>query len=389
MPTASGNEWYADDPAVNKTFMSTLELKAIGTNIYQFTNQASHLAEGGFFLLDALNPSQATLCNLYPYWNRYNRSPIWGMACTGDQYLFPPRVASLTECNPISSTLTNGCWVPKVRGYLHDFYFTDEVRYYFAYDPAGFSLQFYGDDDLFLFINGVLVLDLGGVHQQLPGKVTVRGSPGDALVTEGGCLDAAGNIAGAAAGSTVCSPTNSTPVGAKTPDDFRTRTVRLGLEAGRVYELAIFGADRHPTESNYQLTLQGFSTKRSECTPRCGDGVVSGGEECDCGDGSAPVPDGCVGPNNDMTYGGCTTKCKPGPYCGDGMVQNGAGEECDLGKDNGVGGPSASGCTFGCRTPHFCGDGIVDSDTGEECDLGKDNGKPGSRCSPACHYLIL
>ncbi len=54
--------------------------------------------------------------------------------------------------------------------------------------------------------------------------------------------------------------------------DCRTRTVNLGLEMGRTYEIAVFGADRHPTESNYQLTLSGFSTQKSNCMPRCGDG---------------------------------------------------------------------------------------------------------------------
>ena len=165
-------------------------------------------------------------------------------------------------------SVDDGCWVTAVQGQRHDNYFTDEARYYFVYDGSnGVSISFYADDDLFVFINGVLVLDLGGIHPQLPGKVTVSGNPGDARVLEGGCLDSAGNIAGAAAGSTACSSRSASPPGAKTPDDFRDRTVKLGLETGKVYELAIFGADRHPPESNFQLTLQGFTKKRSSCRP--------------------------------------------------------------------------------------------------------------------------
>jgi cysteine-rich repeat protein len=262
---ASFNQWFNDDPSVNRTFTGVLELASIGSNIYQYASK-SHLAQGGFFPLDQLNPSQATLCNLWPYWNHGSGQPFW-TTCSGDQYLFIPRVTS-SDCVS-GDTVDDGCWVTGVQGVKHDSYFTDETRYYFVYDGAhGLSLSFYGDDDLFIFINGVLVLDLGGIHPQLPGKVTVQGDPGDAHVVEGGCVDAAGNQIGASAGSTACSPGNVTPaLQAATPADFRDRTVKLGLQNGRVYEIAIFGADRHPPESNYQLTLQGFTTKRSVCSP--------------------------------------------------------------------------------------------------------------------------
>ncbi len=360
---ASFKQWFNDDSTVNKTFTGVLELASIGSNVYQYASK-SHLVDGGFFPLDTLNPSQKTVCYMWPYW-----STKFFPGCKGDQYLFPPRIVA-GDCgagNPIDS----GCWVTDLTSQTHDNYFTDEVRYYFAYDGAtGIALQFFGDDDLFIFINGKLVLDLGGVHQQLPGTVTVTGSPGDATIVEGGCLDAAGNIQGAIAGSSACSPKNTTPPTATTPDDFRTRTVALGLETGKVYEVAIFGGDRHPPESNYQLTLQGFTTKKSECVSTCGDSVVSGGEECDCGDGTAAVPASCPGPNDNPSYNGCTSQCKWGGYCGDGVVNG--NEQCDNGTNTDMYG-AASGCAPGCKLPARCGDGVVQTDYGEQCDDGAKN----------------
>jgi cysteine-rich repeat protein len=103
----------------------------------------------------------------------------------------------------------------------------------------------------------------------------------------------------------------------------------------------------------------------------CGDGITTPDEECDCGDGSVPAPDGCSGSNDDAAYGGCTTSCTWGAFCGDGAV-NGP-EQCDLGPYNGAV-DGRDGCTRGCTKPPYCGDGIVEPDRGEECDLGDKNG---------------
>jgi hypothetical protein len=94
--------------------------------------------------------------------------------------------------------------------------------------------------------------------------------------------------------------------------------------------------------------------------PVCGDGIMSGAEECDRGV-----------LNDDTEYGGCTTRCFAGPFCGDGIV-NGP-EECDLGQQNGAV-FGEGGCTVGCTRTHYCGDGVVDVDLDEECDFGALNG---------------
>jgi len=350
---ASFKQWYNDTEKINTKVVGTLELAQLtGTNQYQFSSSNGRTVyddihdltlktgvtslTSGFFPLETT--TRPKVCNLWPYWANGSLG-----GCVAKDGVTPWQ-----QWDPRANAGKGGAITP-VTGLMRNFYFTSEVRYLFRY-AGGEKLSFFGDDDVWVFINGHLVLDLGAPHERMKGDVTLT-----------------------ATGATYAITAQNTSTGADIAVTGGSGTVaNLGLEVGKTYEIAIFHADQHPRESNYQLTLSGYSTTRSVCVPRCGDGVATAGEECDLG-----------AMNNDTQYGGCTTMCKFGPFCGDG-TPNMPDEECDLGKDNKpspYGAPG--GCTMGCKIQHFCGDGKVDGAFHEECDAGAAN-SPTGRCTDLC-----
>jgi fibro-slime domain-containing protein len=252
---ANFDQWYRDVANVNQTILQTLTFAQLMSGAYRYDNS-------NFFPLDGL---------------------AWGN-----------------------------------EGNNHNFHFTSEVRYWFTYQ-GGESLDFTGDDDVWVFVNKQLAVDLGGVH----------GAQSAGIV-----LDAA-------------------------------KATQFNLVVGQVYEIVVFQAERHTTQSNYRLTLGKFAKGTSECVSDCGDGIKTPDEACDDG-------------VNDGSYGSCTPECKRGPRCGDGVVQNGF-EECD----DGVNLTPYEGCAPGCKLGSSCGDGVVDSLFGEQCDDGVNDGGY-AQCAPGC-----
>jgi len=90
-------------------------------------------------------------------------------------------------------------------GQAHNYHFTTEIHVKFKYQK-GQKFTFRGDDDLWIFVNGKLALDVGGQHQALKGVI-----------------------------------------------DFDTMASALSIVDGGSYPMDIFHAERQTTESNFRI----------------------------------------------------------------------------------------------------------------------------------------
>lgn len=90
-------------------------------------------------------------------------------------------------------------------GNAHNYHFTTELHAAFTY-TGGESFTFRGDDDVWVFVNGRLAIDIGGIH-----------SANEATI------------------------------------DFDAQAAALGIEPNNTYAIDFFQAERHVTGSNFRI----------------------------------------------------------------------------------------------------------------------------------------
>jgi fibro-slime domain-containing protein len=261
----SFRQWYRDVPTVNATFVSTLTLYDNGAGGYvnrhgangeryvQYTDpvdcwcgtvgEEDWDADGTripctFCPVDypetpECDFPQLTECSPGQACGNFVQCVVEGGAYHGiavvDQFdgtplFFPVDESTLTprsEFTTASIAPPYGSWEYEPGAPLHNFSFTSEVRFWFEYrEGAGQELSFTGDDDVWVFINRKLAVDLGGIHIPLSDSVNL-----DAMAAS------------------------------------------LGLVGGGLYEIVVFQAERQTEGSSYRLTLAGFNAAPSRCGP--------------------------------------------------------------------------------------------------------------------------
>lgn len=125
---------------------------------------------------------------------------------------------------------------PSDDGKKRNFHFTYELHTTFRY-KAGSSFLFRGDDDVFVYINGKLAVNIGGIHVPMEGKidldqgrVEITSPMGFPTLDVKSGLGFTESISGGVAGN-----------------------VSLGLTAGEIYPMDFFFAERNCCASNFRI----------------------------------------------------------------------------------------------------------------------------------------
>ena len=375
---ASFDTWYRDDAKMNLNKPGKLLLAKVPgkTDTYVFDSDnppAAAKVVSGIYTYSDINTKLRTTNSAGTVLTKSYFAPL---------YDFGLNEGIVSESSYLKDENANGS-------------FTTEIHTTIQYRGNVATLEFSGDDDVWVYLNNRLFVDVGGMHSKI---------------------------------------TRSNSIKVETCQNGQKCDKTFGLYDGGIYDLKLFHAERARSGSNFKLTLTGFvptaKNVPSDFKSECGDGIVAvGREECDYGDtnknaalytlmscdpktckkvGKDEKPlktcgNGIVEPGEMCDTGflckeakyekiceqyglkfvednNCSNECTiVGSICGNGIKES--GEDCDLGKKNAKDGE----CTPDCKLPR-CGDGYVNSAKGEECDMGDVENAKGIVCTEKCKF---